>query len=828
MKKFAAFVDTIDNVMVNSQENGVLHLHLEDSELKDSKITISNQKLINFGSCSYLGLELDNRLKLGGINAIKRYGTQFSASRGYLSMPLYKELETNFNRIFDAHTVVAPTTTLAHVGAIPILVDDDDAVILDHQVHNSVQVAVNLLRYRKVHVEMVKHNDLNHLESKIKQLNGKRKIWYMVDGLYSMFGDFAPFKDLEVLMNKYPNFHLYIDDAHGMSVFGKNGRGYTLSQIDLNDQMILVTSLAKGFGTGGGVLVSSQKQSPEFVRRCASTMIMSGPIQPGTLGASLAGTKIHLSPEINLLQKELQDNIAYCNEVIHSLGMPLIANNTAPIFFIGVSLPKIGTKIIQKMIKDGYYLNYGVFPAVPINNTGIRFTITRHHTNKQIREMLERLNYHLINTIAEEDFSITQVLEAFGKSNDKTLQSRKTAFENKKQSQSNMENCLLQSAKSIDELNREEWDKMFKHISSFDAEGMQFLEDVFAKKDDLPENSWDFDYIIIRDQKNNEPILGTFCTTTISKDDMFSSREKSMIIENIRENDPYFLSSKVLMVGSLFTEGNHLYLNKENSNWKEALKILFQKLNSIATKQKIKNIVIRDLPGNDTELDQLFIAHGYVKNQMPNNFVLRNLKFDSTEDFINGLSAKSRRHFRKHIYKTRDMVQVEYNTIPEKELDRVYELYLNVKNKNFGLNTFKLPKELFRKMLIDKNWDVVAIKPKDADKLISVAFSYKTNKLYAPMIIGIDYNYLISHSIYRQALYQLIYRANSLGIQNVNLGFAADIEKKKFGCETLKLYAYTQIQDHFNMEYIESLNKELKTGNSSINIEKRETALIEP
>lgn len=824
MKKFAAFVDTIDNVMVNSQENGVLHLHLEDSELKDSKITISNQKLISFGSCSYLGLELDNRLKEGGIDAIQRYGTQFSASRGYISMPLYKELETNFNTIFEAHTVVTPTTTLAHVGAIPILVDDDDAVLLDHQVHNSVQVAVNLLRYRKIHVEMVKHNDLNNLESKIKQLNGKRKIWYMIDGLYSMFGDFAPFKDLEVLMNKYPNFHLYIDDAHGMSVFGKNGRGYALSQIDLNDQMILVTSLAKGFGTGGGVLVSSQKQSPEFVRRCASTMIMSGPIQPGTLGASLAGTKIHLSPEINLLQKELQDNIAYCNKVIHSLGMPLIANNTAPIFFIGVSLPKIGTKIIQKMIKDGYYLNYGIFPAVPINNTGIRFTITRHHTKEQIKEMLERLNYHLINTLVEEDFSVTQVLEAFGKSK---MDYPKKEIQNGKKTLAQKSSCYIQSTKSINDLNAHEWDNMFKNRGSFDANGMAFLESVFKKKNSLPENRWDFNYIIIRDKETKSPIVGTFCTTSISKDDMFSSKEKSAIIENIRKDDPYFLSSKVLMIGSLLTEGNHLYINKENNQWKEALQLLFQELTKISQEQKIKNIIIRDLPGNDPELDQLFIAHGYVKNRMPNNHIIRGLRFETTDEYISSLTYKSRKHFRKYVYNLRHLFTIEYNSIKENEIDQAYQLYLNVKNNSLELNTFPLPKYLFREMIVNENWDVIAIRNKENNDLISITFSYKTDQLYAPMIIGLDYNYLSSHSVYRQSIYQLIYRANNLGIQNINLGFAADIEKKKFGSEIIKLYAYTQIQDQFNMEYIESLNKELKTNNPPVNIERKETVLIE-
>jgi 7-keto-8-aminopelargonate synthetase-like enzyme len=181
--------------------------------------------VVSFGSCRYLGLEVDDRLKHGAVDAALRYGTQYSSSRLFSQCNLYDELEDQFSKIFNGNQVVlAATTTLSHLGALPILIQDDDLIILDHQVHGSVQLAVQVLKARGAKVEMVKHNRMDLLEDLIKENPNKyNKIWYMADGLYSMYGDYAPLKDIESLLNKYSTFHVYVDDAHGMSWTGKQG-----------------------------------------------------------------------------------------------------------------------------------------------------------------------------------------------------------------------------------------------------------------------------------------------------------------------------------------------------------------------------------------------------------------------------------------------------------------------------------------------------------------------------------------------------------------------------------------------------------------------------
>ena len=209
---------------------------------------------MNFSSCSYLGLELDPRLNAAARDAVDRYGTQFSSSRSYLSHGMYEELEQLLGTVFRKPVVVAPTTTLGHLSMIPVLVGDNDAVILDHQVHASVATAAQQVKARGVKVEMIRHNNMAMLEQRINKLKDQyENIWYLADGIYSMFGDGAPMEDLKRLHDTYPQLQLYIDDAHGVSWHGTHGRGYVLEQLkgEWPERMYLTGSMAKSFGCVG-------------------------------------------------------------------------------------------------------------------------------------------------------------------------------------------------------------------------------------------------------------------------------------------------------------------------------------------------------------------------------------------------------------------------------------------------------------------------------------------------------------------------------------------------------------------------------------------------
>src|SRR6185312_4065548 len=130
-------INTINEIITLAKEREIIHLNTKDEWLDGRQITIKNRKLINFGSCSYLGLETDQRLKEAGIDAIQRYGAQFSSSRTYVSFPLYEKLEQLLEQVFGIPVLLSQSTGVRHQAVIPIAVEDHAAVILDHQTHYS-------------------------------------------------------------------------------------------------------------------------------------------------------------------------------------------------------------------------------------------------------------------------------------------------------------------------------------------------------------------------------------------------------------------------------------------------------------------------------------------------------------------------------------------------------------------------------------------------------------------------------------------------------------------------------------------------------------------
>src|SRR4051812_8298687 len=100
MSKHNSFIDTIYQIVTDGVNKGILHLSNDDTKLIGNKLTLKGKEVINFGSCSYLGLEFDPRMIAASKQAIDDYGTQFSESRAYVSIKLYMELEKLFCDIF--------------------------------------------------------------------------------------------------------------------------------------------------------------------------------------------------------------------------------------------------------------------------------------------------------------------------------------------------------------------------------------------------------------------------------------------------------------------------------------------------------------------------------------------------------------------------------------------------------------------------------------------------------------------------------------------------------------------------------------------------------
>lgn len=803
--------ETVEKIVKNAKQNGVAHLTTEDSKLNHNMVKIKGENYVNFGSCSYLGLEFNEKLKEGAKKAIDDYGSQFSSSRAYLSTRFYGELEEKLEKIFNGHVVVTPTTTLGHIAAMPVLVGPNDVVILDHQVHSSVQTASALLKAKGVKIEMIRHNRMDLLEAKIKEFNGEYdNIWYMADGIYSMYGDAAPLDEIYALMDKYSKFRFYVDDAHGMSCFGKNGRGYVLAEREIHPQMVMATSLNKAYASGGGVLIFADKDLAMSVRSLGGPMITSGPMQPSALGAAIASADFHLSDEITEYQEEFQENIKYTHLMLKKYNLPNLAADFSPIFFIGVGLPKIAYSLVNKLMADGFFLNIGIFPAVPIKNTGVRFTITRLHTFEQIENMVKSMAKHFPVVLKEESFSMDQICSAFKIEN---------VYTGNVEEEKEVSDLMIEHHTTILDVPKEQWNSCLGDRGTFDWNGLNLLENSF-KNNELDEENWDFDYVTIKDKRGNV-VLTTFLTTAITKDDMLSPAEVSYEMEQRRLEDPKFFTSKTLQVGSLLTEGNHLFLNRESDYWQEAMKMFLAKVSEIYEGSNASNVMIRDLSMVDNEMDNFMIDNGYFKMEMPENNSVQDMNWIDDIGFKSTLSKRSKKHINHDVlnYKEKFTSKVVENST-ELELKKYYELYLNVKNNSLALNTYKLPFTLFKKIAENPNWEMMTLSLKPEFEInknnepVAICISHKGISKFTFLLIGMDYDSNKEFYTYRQAMYRVLVRARELGYSQVDLGYSAITEKKKFGATQFKSCAYMQVRDNYNMEALSAVSVKSKMKKS--------------
>ncbi len=814
MRKASDFQDVVDTVFTQAAKSQTMFRDLESNSIEGRHVQLDGRELLQFGSCSYLGLETDPRLKEGAIAATMRYGTQYSSSRAFASIPLYAEIEEMLEELFGGSVLVTPTTTLGHFAALPVLIREDDAVILDQQVHNSVQMAANLVRVQGTHVEMIRHNRMDILEERIEELRKKhRQIWYLADGIYSMYGDLAPMDELAALLNRYEQFHLYVDDAHGVSWYGKHGRGYALERLPIHERMVVAVSFAKGFGTGGGALVFPEPEMRRRVRNCGGPPIFSGPLQPPMLGALLASARIHLSDEIYERQAALQEKMQLCNRLLMEYGLPVVSPSEAPIRYVGLGLPRVAFNLVNRLMKEGFYANPAPFPVVPMKRSGLRFTLTTHQTLEDIQRFIEAIARNLPETLREEDTSLEEIKASFRRAIPADYLQPVTELTRRVASRQD-ERLFLQHETTIERIDFAEWDFLLGKNGSFSWDGLRFLESAFRGQAKI-ENDWNFHYYLVRDDCG-KAILATFFTDALWKDDMISPEHTSALVEQKRILDPYFLTSRTLGMGCSLTEGNHLYLDRA-ADWKGALFLLLKAIEAERECVQATQLVLRDLPSDDPEMDEFLLEQGFTKFPMPESLVI-DLTWKDEEEFLLRLSQRSRRHQLRQVIPSRpafetEVIQYGGRAPTDEEFDHLYGLYRNVKSRGLLINTFDLPREIFRRMLEHPGWELLTLtlRPEfGATDGLPVAFcaAYQGSEHYVPLVGGLDYRFVESHHSYRCLLDVCVRRAERLGAKRIHFGFGAALEKQRFGARARVHSLYVQASDHYNLDLLAQLMNE--------------------
>ena len=790
--------DTIDQVVSHGIERGLGHLTAEDDHLDGRSVRIRGRDLLNLGTASYLHLERHPALLHGARTMLDRYGTQFSASRAYLQLGLYETLEEQLGRIFDRPVLVTGSTTLGHLSALPVLVADDDVLLLDQQVHSSIQTVVQVLKARGVPIHLVRHNRLDELERRIVGLRGThRRIWYLADGVYSMFGDGAPARGLHELMERHPQLHCYVDDAHGFAWTGRNGCGWFRSRVPHHPRLILAVSLNKAFAAAGGAIVFASEEDRRRVRNCGPTMIFCGPVQPPMLGAALAATQLALSPEMEDLQAQLARRIDHCRDGLVARGIPQVETNDTPLFFVPTGMPKLVQEVAHRLLEDGCYVNLGIFPAVPASMGGIRFHVHRALALADIDGFLDRLAVHHRAVLHEAGTTPARLARAFRMPHLQDIDLTPSASTLPLHTPPALHTEVVTDP---DAVAPHLWDACFAGRGPFSHQALRTLMPAFASSDDPARAR----FVFVRDA-SGRLVLATFFSTTRMKEDMFASAEVSERAELRRQTEGEdFLVSRAITLGLPLTLGPHLHLDRSHPRWPDAVRALLRVLREARQTDGASRILLREFSDEqDPELVALLREEGLIRVRLPDMLVVQNADWVDRDGLLASLQGRYRRELRREILPFVDAIRVSTGPPCAADIDRAYGLYRRVAARGRQLNALPLPASVFATLCTAPEFDVLRFHI--GEELVCVMLSHVRDSQYSALVVGFDERFVASHALYKVALLRTVERGRALGCSTIHLAYTADVAKRKVGARPVGAVAWAQVDDTFDANVLQNL-----------------------
>ncbi len=262
-------------------------------------------------------------------------------------------------------------------------------------------------------------------------------------------------------------------------------------------------------------------------------------------------------------------------------------------------------------------------------------------------------------------------------------------------------------------------------------------------------------------------------------------------------------------MGSLLTEGDHLYLDR-NADWKGALDLLMAQVSEDAQLAGAGTIVFRDLHAADLELAEAIRERGYVKTSLPASLVYEPVD-GGDEEWMSRLTSKQRTHQRRWVLPFDDAYEAKFVrggpdcALTDSELDHYYALYRAVHARGRDLNVFALPKSFLREMMRHSDWELMTLTLKETGEVVGFGVLFVGARHYAPMVIGLDYRYTSTHSLYRQMMRNALKQARVHGSKRVLLGMGATLEKRRFGAHVQERVAFAQTNDHFSAEVLAAL-----------------------
>ena len=353
-----------------------------DSE-QDTEVMMSGKKVLMFGSNSYLGLTNHPRIKEAAIEAVRKYGTGCAGSR-FLNgtLDIHIQLENELAEFVGKdEALVYSTGFQVNLGVLSCLTGRRDTILCDELDHASI---VDGRRLSFSTLRKFKHNDMEHLERELQRCDPETIKLIVVDGVFSMEGDVTNLHEIVRLKDKY-NASIFVDEAHGLGVLGRQGRG-TCDHFGLTkDVDLIMGTFSKSLATIGG-FVAGDKEVINYIRHNARSYIFSASNTPAATAAAIEA--LHIMKEEPERIENLWNVTNYALKNFRELGFEIGATST-PIIPIYIRDTE-KTFLVTKMLWDeGVFINPVVPPACSPQDTLIRFSLMATHTKEQVDRALE-------------------------------------------------------------------------------------------------------------------------------------------------------------------------------------------------------------------------------------------------------------------------------------------------------------------------------------------------------------------------------------------------------------------------------------------------------
>ena len=356
------------------------------SSEQDTEVMINGKKVLMFGSNCYTGLVNHPKIKEAAIEAIKKYGTGCAGSP-FLNgtLDIHKQLEARLAAYVGKEDAMIYSTGFeVNLGVVSCLTGREDYILWDEQDHASIIEGrrlsfSNSLKY--------KHNDMASLENQLKKCAPDKVKLIVTDGVFSMEGDVAKLPEIVALAKKY-DASVMVDEAHGIGVFGRGGRGTCDHFGVTNDVDLIMGTFSKSFASLGG-FIACDKEITNFLRHHSRSYIFTASITPASTAAVSAALDIMES------EPERQENLwkvtDYALQGFKNMGCE-IGHTETPIIPIYIRDNNLTFLITHELFEEGIFVNPVVSPAVAPNDTLIRFSLMATHTVDQVDIALDKIH----------------------------------------------------------------------------------------------------------------------------------------------------------------------------------------------------------------------------------------------------------------------------------------------------------------------------------------------------------------------------------------------------------------------------------------------------